>query len=193
MSRNKDETRARLVEAALQIAAAEGFPALGVNAVARQAQADKQLIYRYFGSLDGLLAAAGQAVAERLALALEAVGLPQVDTYAARMEGLALALLAVLRADPTYRQLRLMEASAPSSATEALRLARGRTLGQWMATARGDLRPPVGVDSGAANALIIAAVEGLAILGPVGLDPDQPDTPGRLDHALRAMCRGLYG
>jgi AcrR family transcriptional regulator len=35
----------------------KGYPAVGVNAVARQAGCDKVLIYRYFGGFDGLLLA----------------------------------------------------------------------------------------------------------------------------------------
>ena len=35
----------------------QGFPAVGINAIARQAGCDKVLIYRYFNGLNGLLTA----------------------------------------------------------------------------------------------------------------------------------------
>lgn len=41
--------------------AREGFSALGVNAIAREAGVDKVLIYRYFGGIEGLLDAWGRA------------------------------------------------------------------------------------------------------------------------------------
>ena len=57
--RNREATRTRLIEAVGTLLAREGFRALGVNAVAREAGVDKALIYRYFGGLKGLIAAFG--------------------------------------------------------------------------------------------------------------------------------------
>lgn len=45
----------RLIEAVSLIIEDEGFNKLGVNNIARVAECDKVLIYRYFGGLDGLL------------------------------------------------------------------------------------------------------------------------------------------
>ena len=56
MPRNRQQTEARIRQAGLEILRQEGFEAWGVNGVARAAGVDKVLIYRYFGSLDGLLA-----------------------------------------------------------------------------------------------------------------------------------------
>lgn len=191
MTRNRDETRQRLLDAALDLVSEDGFGALGINAVARRAGADKQLIYRYFGGLDDLMAAAGAEVARRMAGALAASITPLPDSYAELITRLAEALLAHLLQDLPYRQLRLMEASAPSTATEAFRLARGAVLADWLQTARGNLSPPDGVDAAAANAVIIAAVEGIAILGPVGMGRDQAQA--RLVPVLRQLIRASYG
>ena len=57
MKRDREQTERQLVEAVGAIVREEGFDAVGVNAVARRAGVDKVLIYRYFGDLDGLLAA----------------------------------------------------------------------------------------------------------------------------------------
>ena len=57
--RNREATRIRLIQAVGTLLAREGFRALGVNAVAREAGVDKALIYRYFGGLKGLIAAFG--------------------------------------------------------------------------------------------------------------------------------------
>lgn len=51
------ETEKRLLEAVSRVIEDEGFTKIGINRIARQAQCDKVLIYRYFGSLDGLLVA----------------------------------------------------------------------------------------------------------------------------------------
>lgn len=193
MTRNKDETRQRILDAALALAGTEGFAALGINAVARAAGADKQLIYRYFGGLEGLLAALGADVAQRMAAALAPALDPKPKTYAALAEALALALYDQMRADPMYRQLRLMEASAPSPATDAFRAARGQALGAWVIAARQGLALLEGIDIPALNALIIAAVEGAAILGPVGMEAGTDAARARLLPELRRVIVAAYG
>lgn len=57
MIRSRLNTEQRLLEALGQILLEEGYPAVGINSVARRAGCDKVLIYRYFGGLDELLLA----------------------------------------------------------------------------------------------------------------------------------------
>jgi AcrR family transcriptional regulator len=57
MPRNRQQTEGRILGAALKLLQEQGFEAWGVNVVARTAGIDKVLIYRYFGSLEGLLEA----------------------------------------------------------------------------------------------------------------------------------------
>jgi AcrR family transcriptional regulator len=57
VERDRNATEARLIGAVEDLIVQQGFGAIGINAVARQAGADKVLIYRYFGGLSGLLAA----------------------------------------------------------------------------------------------------------------------------------------
>lgn len=59
--RDAAATRERILAAVGAILARDGFSALGVNAVAREAGVDKVLLYRYFGGLEGLLDAWGRA------------------------------------------------------------------------------------------------------------------------------------
>ena len=72
-----------------QVLARDGFSAVGINAIAREAGVDKVLIYRYFGGLDALLRAWGASgrfwpsVDELLGDTPEAVlSLPLADRYA---------------------------------------------------------------------------------------------------------------
>lgn len=55
--KDREATENRLLEAVAELVAEEGFENLGVNAVAVRAGVSKVLIYRYFESLDGLIAA----------------------------------------------------------------------------------------------------------------------------------------
>lgn len=72
--RDRAATEERLLNAVGEVLARDGFQAIGVGSVAREAGVDKVLIYRYFGGLPGLLQAWGSSgrfwprVADLLAL-----------------------------------------------------------------------------------------------------------------------------
>ena len=57
MKRNRLDTEQRILDAVGRILLEQGYPAVGINAIARQAGCDKVLIYRYFGGFDELLLA----------------------------------------------------------------------------------------------------------------------------------------
>jgi AcrR family transcriptional regulator len=59
--RDRTATEERILEAVGSVLAREGFTALGINAIAKQAGVDKVLIYRYFGGLPELLRAWGNS------------------------------------------------------------------------------------------------------------------------------------
>jgi AcrR family transcriptional regulator len=77
--RTCDRTRIEeaIIAAARAMLVEKGFGGWGVNAIARAAGCDKQLIYRYFGGLDGLAEALGVAIAEETESAL--ASLPAAD------------------------------------------------------------------------------------------------------------------
>jgi len=60
-TRNRAATEERILAAVGQVLARDGFAAVGVNAIAREAGVDKVLIYRYFGGLPELLQAWGRS------------------------------------------------------------------------------------------------------------------------------------
>lgn len=193
MTRNRDETRQRILDAALAALAEEGFGPFGVNSVARRAECDKKLIYRYFDGMEGLTEAMGAAVAERMTEAMAPYLDPPPKNYAEVMEGLALALFDHLWGNAVYRQIKVMEVTAPSAATASFRVARGRAMQGWVAQARGTLTPPDGCDAAALNAAIVGTVEGLCVLGAAGLDADDPASGIRLRAALGQIVRAAYG
>jgi AcrR family transcriptional regulator len=57
MTRNSQQTRKKIIDAVGRLLARSGFRNLGINAVAREADVDKVLIYRYFGGMPDLLRA----------------------------------------------------------------------------------------------------------------------------------------
>jgi len=55
--KNKERTKQKLILAVGEIIRSEGFEKLRISAIARKAQVDRKLIYRYFGGLDFLIEA----------------------------------------------------------------------------------------------------------------------------------------
>lgn len=192
MSRNREETEARILAAGLDVLAGDGFAGFGINAVARKAGADKKLIYRYFDGIDGLMTGMGDEIARQMSEALGPALQPPPQDYAEMALRLVRALLAFLQDNAAYRQIRVAELAASPAVTLAFRRSRGAALAGWVSEARAGLALPEGRDTGALNALLIAAVEGAAIFGLAGLDPEAPETPARLEAALTSLVMGAY-
>jgi hypothetical protein len=55
MERDKNSTKQKLIDAVGRIVVQNGFHAVGINSVAKEANVDKVLIYRYFNGLEGLI------------------------------------------------------------------------------------------------------------------------------------------
>lgn len=162
--RNREATRDAILLAARDLLAAEGFQGFGVNAIARRAGCDKQLVYRYFGGLEGLVDAIGADLAgwveDRLA-PIAALGRPA--SYAELMENLALGFLHALRTDPLVQKILAWELSDASPHVRRLTEARSRALAAWLARERGPLQPPAGLDAAAMNAILIAAIQQMVL------------------------------
>jgi AcrR family transcriptional regulator len=131
-------TEARIIAAARAILSEEGFDRLGINAVAQRAKVSKELIYRYFGDMTGLVLAAIAsrdywnpehiaAAGERLA------GKPLADKAIA----LILDQARSLRHDPEQQEIRRWEVGLGNEV--AVRLGEGREVaGRMVAELLGD-------------------------------------------------------
>jgi AcrR family transcriptional regulator len=197
--RNRDATEKAILASAKQVLAEEGFQSFGINAIARQAGCDKQLIYRYFGGLDGLAEAIGADLANELTDELKPyANQPPPQTYGALMKRLALGLLDLQRGNRLMQQINAWEAAAPSPLAAKMIAARSKRMGVWMFEMRGSLKPPEGVDAPALNAIIIAAIQQLVVSGAAtgvfsGLPLDSEDDWARVRAALSALVEAVYG
>ena len=196
-TRDRPSTEKAIVAAAMTIVAEEGFAQLGVNAVARKAGCDKQLIYRYFGGADGLIDAIGLHLAgwvsERLA---PIAALPPPSSYRELIERFVLGYLQALQADPLMQKIVAWEIAAPSPQIVRLGEARSKAMRAWVTSIRGGVEPPAGVDVAAINAILIAAVHQLVLAGAAsqrftGMSLRTDADWARVRAALTAMIRAV--
>lgn len=163
-SRDRARTEEAIIAAARFVLADAGFQGFGINAIARQAGCDKQLIYRYYGGLDGLAEAIGNDVASGLGRQLtdQMRGVP-ASSYADLIERLVLGFIDVLRADPLLQRVVAWEISDPTPMVLRFAAARTFVLQRWVERERGTLVPPEGVDVAALNAILVAAAQQLVL------------------------------
>lgn len=198
-TRDRDATAGAILQAAKATLAEEGFAAFGVNAVARRAGCDKQLIYRYFGGLDGLLEAVGEDLGETLSKDLAAHMPPsRPASYGDLIATAAAELIDVYRRNPLLRQIHAWETAAPSPLLTRLAAARSRQLLAWSQDLRGDLAAPEGADVGALNASLFAAAQQLAIAGCAtggfaGMPLKAAKDWARARAAIRRLAEAAYG
>lgn len=161
--RDRGRTKAAILSAARDQLAEGGFQAFGVNTVARRAGCDKQLIYRYFGGLDGLVEAIGLELATWVDDSVAFNSRKPPADYRALSETLIMAFLDAFRSNVLVQKITAWEVAEPSPLAAKLAAARARALAGWIARTRGDLAPPAGVDAPAVNALLIAAVQHIVL------------------------------
>ncbi|XUR33906.1 AcrR family transcriptional regulator [Rhizobium leguminosarum bv. trifolii] len=197
--RDRGATERAILAAAKGLLAEEGFQNFGINAVARRAGCDKQLIYRYYGGLDGLVEAIGADlgtwVKDRIP---EDAGGMFLLTYGDLMERLSLLLLDALRNDPLMRRILAWEISENTEQVRRLSEARSKALALWLERMRGSLAPPKGVDAAAVNAIVIAAIQHLVLAAAAGgqcagLSLKTPKDWEKAALALKRIVRGVYG
>jgi len=196
--RNAANTRGVILTAAKTLLAEQGFARWGVNAIARASGYDKQLIYRYFGGMDGLAEAIAADVSAWMETALvRPKNVPPPATYAEMMARVAVALLDALRSDPLAQKILAWELSAPSKLATAFTEARGKALSAWIARERGTLQRPAGIDAPVLNALLIAAIQQLVLSGAqngrfLGLDLSEEAGWERVRTGIAGLTKAMF-
>lgn len=195
--RDRARTQDTILAAARQVLAESGFPGFGINAVARQAGCDKQLIYRYFGGLDGLVEAIGDDLAAWVSASLAKASGPAPVSYGELVERLMLGFLASFRSDILVQKIAAWEIAEASPLVQRLSQARGKALAQWIASQRADLVPPAGIDAAAINAMLIAALQHLVLSASAmgqfgGMSLVQEEDWQRVERAAVAIVRAIY-
>lgn len=194
MERDRETTRAKLLDAVERLAIRDGFEACGVNAIAQEAGVDKVLIYRYFGGIDGLLST---VVAERAAW-------PKAGSLAdGASAGSAFASALIdqardIRARPLAQHAVAWEATGHADHDVTRPIAEGREaqLSALAAAIRARHAVPARFDLEAVGALVTA---GLAMLASrtdlgvpfFGLDVERDADWRRIEKAAATILRAL--
>jgi AcrR family transcriptional regulator len=137
-TRDRAETRKKILAAMGRLLERKGSTALGINAIAREARVDKVLIYRYFGGISELYHA----------FALEGNSFPSFDEIAGghlpellrlpppeMAKAMILGFGRVLRRRPITKEMYRWELQERNELTEALAKERERVSMEWLALA----------------------------------------------------------
>lgn len=192
--RNRDDTEAKIVDAAARVLARDGLTGFGVNAIAREAGTDKVLVYRYFGDLDGLAAALGRRPDLWLG---EAPIVPLAASYRDALWVLFAAYLRTLRNSDFLRQALIVELSNAGGVSEALARARSEAAQRWFRQAVGARIAPPSIDAPAINAVMIAALHHLALAAAsqgtfAGLPLKTAKDWARVEDAFHTLLTAAY-
>ncbi len=194
--RDSDATRRRILDAALAVLAEDGFGAFGVNALAKRADADKVLIYRYFGGLEGVL----EALANRIDLWIDSDALDQVPAggYAEVFGEFLVRYARALRRNDLVRRVLAWELVENNDGVRKLGEARARAVRAWFAKARVKAQAATAdPDAPAINALLIAGVHHLVLRELTagefaGLDLRDPSGWTRVESAIRRVIDAIH-
>jgi len=197
--RNKELTKERLVKAVGRVLADVGFKSLGVNHVAREADVDKKLIYRYFGGLEGLVAAYGRTV-EFWPSAEELLGEDREHIRGMAPHALLSLFfkryLKAILARPNTLEILAWEAMEKNYLTQALEEVRVRTALEFFELMEQD--PPENVDLTALVLLMHGALTFLAVRSRIhhslgGVDLQSENGWQRIERVLDQIMLGVLG
>lgn len=197
--KDRAATEAGILLAAKTLLAEQGFQGFGINAIARKAGCDKQLIYRYYGGLPGLIDAIGVDLGSWVDNSIPAdTGGMFMLTYGDLIEKLALYYLEALRADPLMCKVVAWEVSEQTEQVRQLAEARAKNLQKWLEKMRGSLQPPKGVDVTFVNALIFGSIQHMIIASQAndqfaGMPLKSSKDWEKAIVAVKRLVRGVYG
>lgn len=160
-SKNREMTELALLNAINELIEEEGFEYLGVNAVAAKAGVAKMLIYRYFDSLDGLIAAYIRKHDYWINLEPE---LPEAEHLGDFIKELFHNQIRVLRDNYTLRRLFRWELSARNKVIKELQ-ERREAKGLWLIDAISRLTNRPKEEVSVMATMLSASVSYLVLLG----------------------------
>lgn len=158
--KNRQATELTLIKAVDDIIEESGFEGLGINAIAAKAKVSKMLIYRYFNSLDGLIAAYIQQNDYWINFNEE---LPDKEHLSEFIKQIFKRQIVRLRESYTLKRLYRWELSTDNKFVKELRNKREEK-GLWLIEAVSRLSKHPQKETAAIASIITAAISYLALL-----------------------------
>ena len=160
ITKNRQATEMTLITAVNDIIEENGFEGLGINAVAAKAGVSKMLIYRYFNSLDGLIAAYIQQHDYWISFDEQ---LPDEEHIGEFIKEIFKRQIAMLRQSYTLRRLYRWELTSNNIFIKELREKR-EAKGVWLVDAVSKLSKHPQKETAAMASILTAAISYLSLL-----------------------------
>ncbi len=158
--KNRQTTEMNLIKAVDELIEENGFEGLGINAVAAKAGVSKMLIYRYFNSLDGLIAAYIQQHDYWINFDEQ---LPDEEHIGEFIKEIFKRQIAMLRQSYTLRRLYRWELTSNNTFIKELREKR-EAKGVWLVDAVSKLSKHPQKEIAAMASILTAAISYLSLL-----------------------------
>jgi len=198
MTRDKEETKARILAAVGKLLAESGFQQLGVNAIAREAGVDKVLIYRYFENLPTLLHTFAQEgdywlTVEELVGDESTVAAKSLDEW---MQVLLIRFLHDLQQRTITQEILRWELLEGNELTRELAQVRDRMARESLSFLEEQCTFPPDKDVHAISAVLIAGLVYLTLRKKasstfLGIDFDAPEGWQRIEAAIALLVKAL--
>ncbi len=196
MTRDRDNTKRKILEAVGALLARTGFSKVGINTVAREAGVDKALIYRYFGGMPGLLRAFAvhgrfwPTIAELLGGKRESL-----TSLAEASVTILQGHLAALRSRPVTQEIMRWELQERNELTDELARHREQQGIELMELMNAPAPGQAGGDFAAVAAIVHAGLSYLVLRSKtadsyLGVDLGSEDGWRRIDAAIDEVVRG---
>lgn len=189
LNKSRRKTEQNILHALGHLLLEQGFPAVGINAIARQAGCDKVLIYRYFNGLDGLLTAFAETtelwweVDEIITETAEQISQQPLQQY---LQVLLKRHLEALQARPLTLEIMAWEMSAQNNLTVALARTRAERGMALVKTIRAHYHNP-NIDIGGILGVFGAAINYLIIRTRNSAPRHMTEEWWRLQHTIAQM------
>ena len=194
LKKGRLQTEQKILHALEQLLLEQGFPAVGINSLARQARCDKVLIYRYFDGLDGLLKAFAEStelwwnIDEILTESVDEIGQQPLPEF---LQTLLKRHVEALQARPVTLEIMAWEMSAQNNLTVALARTRAERGMALVKTIRAHYQNP-NIDIGGILGVFGAAINYLVIRTRNAAPQHMTEEWWRLQHTI-AFLMESYG
>ncbi|MBE9029680.1 TetR/AcrR family transcriptional regulator [filamentous cyanobacterium LEGE 11480] len=165
MARDREETKAKILQAVGKVLGTSGFQGLGVNAIAREAGVDKVLIYRYFKDVPTLLktfAQSGDYVGSLDRLLTQASP-EQLADWRSALVLLVMGYAKTLQHNPLSQEIFRWELTEKNELTESLALTREKMIQAGLDWMRQQYPEVADYDLEAITAILLSSVTYLVL------------------------------